>query len=296
MSAARFAGVFAATTTAMRADGSVDLDRYREHCQWLVSHGVAGIVPNGSVGEYETLSDAEREAVAAAAVEAVGRRVAVVPGVSGRTAVEASRWAEQARELGAPAVLALPPTSHRATGDEIVAHYAEIAKAGLPVIAANNPCATRVDLTPRLLARIADEVSQVVAVTEFARDPRRVWQIAEHAPRLEVLCGCDDALVESMLAGAVGWIACFANALPAQSVRLYRLCAAGDFTAAAASYRVMLPLLRWDAGPRFVQAVKLAQGELGRAGGPVRLPRLPLPGPEAEQVRAAARAAAGRPG
>ena len=53
----------------------------------------------------------------------------------------------------------------------------------------------------------------------------------------------------------------------------------------------MLPILRWDADPRFVQAIKLAQEEAGRYGGPVRLPRLPLPPGEADEVRAAARAA-----
>lgn len=291
MPAARFAGVFAAATIPLRGDGRVDLGRYREHCAWLVSQGVTGIVPNGSLGEYETLTDDERAAVAAAAMEAAGDSAMVVPGVSGRSAAEAVWWAEHALRLGAPAVMALPPTSHRPSAEEIVAHFAQVAKAGLPIIAYNNPFSTRVDLTPPLLARLADEVSQVVAVKEFSQDPRRVWQIAEQAPRLEVLCGCDDTLVESMLAGAAGWIAGFVNALPAQSVRLYEQCAAGDFTAAAASYRTLLPLLRWDADPRFVQAVKLAQEEAGRYGGPVRLPRLPLPERDTAQVRAAARAA-----
>jgi 4-hydroxy-tetrahydrodipicolinate synthase len=49
--------------------------------------------------------------------------------------------------------------------------------------------------------------------------------------------------------------------------------------------------LRWDAEPRFVQAIKLAQEEAGRYGGPVRLPRLPLPADEAARARADARAA-----
>jgi dihydrodipicolinate synthase/N-acetylneuraminate lyase len=291
MSVPRFAGVHAATTVPLRADGSVDIDRYQEHCAWLVDEGVAGIVPNGSLGEYETLTDAEREAVAAAAVRAVGDRALVAPGVSGKSAAEALRWAEQAGALGAPAVMALPPTSHKPTDDEVVAHYAQIAKAGLPIIAYNNPFSTRVDLTPALLGRLAAEVDQVVAVKEFSQDARRVWQIAETAPDMAVICGCDDTLVESMLGGAVGWIAGFVNAFPAQSVHLYQLCVNGDYQGAAALYRKMLPILRWDADPRFVQAIKLGQQEAGRYGGPVRLPRLPLAEEEAAEVRAAARAA-----
>jgi 1-pyrroline-4-hydroxy-2-carboxylate deaminase len=285
---ARFTGVYAATTTPFR-DGQVEVGEFAAHCAWLIDAGVAGLIPNGSLGEYEVLSDSERAELVQMAVFASVGRVPVVPGVSGTSAAEACRWAEQAAEAGAAAVMALPPTSHKPTPDEVVAHYTEIAQVGLPVIAYNNPFSTRVDLTPPLLARLA-EIEQVQAVKEFSQDARRVAQIREQAPRLEVLCGCDDTFVEAMLLGATGWIAGLVNALPAQSVRLYRLCADGEFTAAAELYRIMLPVLRWDADPRFVQAIKLAAEEAGRYGGPVRLPRLPLPQDEADEVRAAVQA------
>lgn len=287
---ARFAGVYVATTTPFRADGSLDLDAYHEHCAWLVDEGVTGLTPNGSLGEYETLTDDERSMIVTTALAAAGNRATVAPGVSGKSAAEARRWAEHAAEAGAPAVMALPPTSHKPTDDEVVAHFAEIARVGLPIIAYNNPYSTRVDLTPRLLARLAD-IEHVQAVKEFSQDVRRVARIQEEAPGLEVICGCDDVFVESMLMGAIGWIAGFVNAFPAQSVRLYELCVAGDWPAAVALYRKMLPILRWDADPAFVQAIKLAQEEAGRYGGPVRLPRLPLPPGTVDEVRKAARAA-----
>lgn len=285
---ARFAGVYAATTTPFR-NGQAEVGDFAAHCAWLIDAGVAGLIPNGSLGEYETLSDAERTELVQMAVFASMGRVPVVPGVSGKSAAEACRWAEQAAEAGAAAVMALPPTSHKPTPDEVVAHYTEIARVGLPIIAYNNPFSTRTDLTPDLLARLA-EIEQVQAVKEFSQDVRRVAQIREEAPRLEVLCGCDDTFVEAMLLGATGWVAGLVNALPAQSVQLYRLCAAGEFTAAAGLYRTMLPVLRWDADPRFVQAIKLAMEEAGRYGGPVRLPRLPLPDAEADEVRMAVQA------
>jgi 1-pyrroline-4-hydroxy-2-carboxylate deaminase len=289
--APRFAGVFAATTLPFkRGDLALDLDRYRDHCAWLLDRGVAGIIPNGSLGEYESLSDAERGEVVHAAVDAAGGRAPVVPGVSGRSGVEARRWAEHAAEAGASAVMALPPTAHKPTADEVVAHFREIAKAGLPIIAYNNPYSTRVDLTPDLLQRLA-EIDEVAGVKEFSQDARRVAAIRARAPKLEVICGCDDVLAESVLLGAVGWIAGFVNAFPVSSVGLYERCAAGDYAAAVELYQPLLPMLAWDADPRFVQAIKLAQDEAGRYGGPVRLPRLPLPSGDAEQVRADVRAA-----
>ncbi|HEX5495189.1 MAG TPA: dihydrodipicolinate synthase family protein, partial [Mycobacteriales bacterium] len=291
----RFAGVWVATTMPFRSDGSVDFDRYAEHCRWLVDQGVDGVVPNGSLGEYETLTPEERARAVDTAVAAVGAQ-AVVPGVSGRSATEARGWVDQAARAGVSAVMCLPPTSHAPGADEVVAHFAEVARGGLPIIAYNNPFSTRVDLVPALLARTAEEVDGVVAVKEFSQDVRRVAHLAERAPRLEVLCGCDDTFVESMLMGATGWIAGLVNALPSQSVELYRRCAAGEWDRAVALYRRMLPILRYDAQPRFVQAIKLAQDEAGRYGGPVRLPRLPLPPEEAEAVRGATRDALGAKG
>ncbi len=285
----RFSGVYVAVATLFDSVGALDLDAFQAHCERLAGAGVAGLVPVGSLGEYEALSEDERAAVVKAAKDAAGQGVEVVPGVSGKSGPEARRWAEHAGETGCRAVMCLPPTAHAPTSEEVVAHFAEVARAGLPIIAYNNPYSTRVDLTPALLARVAGEVEAVVAVKEFSQDVRRVAAIRQAAARLEVICGCDDTLAEAVLMGATGWIAGFANAFPAQSVRLFNLCAAGRWPEALELYTAFLPVLRWDADPRFVQAVKLAQEEAGWYGGPVRLPRLALPPEQAEEVRAAVR-------
>ena len=290
MTALRFPGVLVASTTPFTADGELDLDRYGDHVDWQIAEGVHGIVPLGSLGEYEALTDAERDAVLVRGADITRGRALHVPGVSGKSAREARQWAERARELGADGVMCLPPTSHAPTDDEVVAHYREVAAVGLPVIAYNNPFSTRVDLVPPLLARLA-EIPGVVAVKEFSQDVRRVALIGELAPSLEILIGCDDLLAEGVLMGATGWIAGFVNAFPAQSVRLFDLAAKGAWDEALPLYRAMLPVLRWDALPTFVQAIKLGQEAAGRYGGPVRLPRLPLPEALAAQASADARAA-----
>jgi 1-pyrroline-4-hydroxy-2-carboxylate deaminase len=279
-----FPGVLTASTTPFTADGAVDLAAYAEHCRWQIDEGVRGIVPNGSLGEYEALSPDERAALVTATVAAVGDRAQVVPGVAGKSAAEAVAWAEQAAAAGAHGVMCLPPTSHAPTADEVVAHFAAVAAVGLPVIAYNNPFSTRVDLVPPLLARLA-AIDGVVAVKEFSQDVRRIALIQELAPTLEILVGCDDLLAEGVLMGATGWVAGFVNAFPSQSVRLFDLAEAGHWAEALPLYRAMLPALRWDADPRFVQAIKIGQEEAGRYGGPVRLPRLPLPADEEALAR-----------
>lgn len=277
-------GVWPATAVAFDEAGALLVDRFAEHVTWLVESGCDGVVVNGSLGEYEALDDDERAAVVSTAVGAIGAD-RVIPGVSGKSAAEAFRWAAHAAELGCPAVMCLPPTSHAPTGDETVAHFARVGEAGLPIIAYNNPFSTRIDLGPGLVARIAAEVPAVGAVKEFSTDVRRVLAILDEAPGIQVVCGCDDVLVESVVAGARGWIAGFVNAFPEQSVALYRMAVDGDLEGALTLYREMLPALRWDADPRFIQAIKLALDMQGRYGGPCRLPRLPLPPDDEARVK-----------
>ncbi|MFJ5707374.1 dihydrodipicolinate synthase family protein [Streptomyces sp. NPDC093105] len=279
-------GIMVATTLPLREDLSVDLDAYAAHVRWLIDNGCDGVVPNGSLGEYQTLTDAERAAVVRTAVEAAGDGARVMPGVAAYGSAESRRWAEQAAEAGAGSVLLLPPNAYRADEEAVRAHYAEVAKTGLPIVAYNNPIDTKVDLTPALLARLHAD-GNIVAVKEFSGDVRRAYEIAELAPGLDLLIGADDVLLELALAGAVGWIAGYPNALPESAATLYRAAVAGDLATALPLYKALHPLYRWDSKTEFVQAIKLSMDLAGRPGGPTRPPRLPLTGTAETAVRAA---------
>jgi 4-hydroxy-tetrahydrodipicolinate synthase len=274
-------GVVVATALPYARDDSApaglrpDLDRYAEHCRWLVDNGCRGVGPNGSLGEYSSLTDDERRAVARTAIEAVGPDGVVVVGVHGTGAHQARHWAELAAQDGADGVLCLPPTTYRAGRAEVVHHFTEVAKAGLPVMVYNNPVDTRVDLTPGLLAELA-QIENVVAVKEFSGDVRRVLAIREAAPELDVVVGADDVLLESLLMGATGWFAGFPNVFPAESVRLYELGRRGELAQARALYEPLIAAFRWDSRTEFVQAIKHGMDVVGRYGGPCRPPRGPL--------------------
>ncbi|MEH0548179.1 dihydrodipicolinate synthase family protein [Streptomyces sp. B21-105] len=278
-------GVLVATALPFDDDLRVDHDRYAEHCAWLVANGCDGVVPNGSLGEYQVLTPEERARVVETAVAAVGG-ARVMPGVAAYGSVEARRWAEQAAGAGCSAVMLLPPNAYRADERAVVAHYAEVARAGLPVVAYNNPIDTKVDLVPELLARLHGE-GHVHAVKEFSGDVRRAYRIAELAPELDLLVGADDVLLELAVAGAKGWVAGYPNALPRASAELYRAAVAGDLTTALPLYRQLHPLLRWDSRVEFVQAIKLSMDVVGRHGGRCRPPRVPLLPEQEAAVRAA---------
>ncbi|MEU9454871.1 dihydrodipicolinate synthase family protein [Streptomyces sp. NPDC048277] len=268
-------GIVVATTLPLNDDLSIDYDRFQEHVRFLSENGCHGVCPNGSLGEYQVLTAEERAKLVELAVEAAPEGFSVIPGVGAYGSAESRRWTEQAAAAGADAVLALPPNSYRANDEEVVAHYTDIAEAGLPIVAYNNPFDTHTDLTPELLARIA-EIEEVVAVKEFSGDIRRITAIRRLAPRLDVLAGADDVVLEAVSMGAVGWIGGFSNSLPQLCAKIYELARTGDVGKALALYERLQPAFMWDTKHTFVQAIKLSQEVAGRFGGPCRPPRLPL--------------------
>jgi 1-pyrroline-4-hydroxy-2-carboxylate deaminase len=271
-------GVHVASALPFREDLSVDYDAFAEHVRFLADNGCDGICPNGSLGEYQTLTDDERARVVTTAVQAAPEGFTVMAGAAAYGALQSRRWVEQAAEAGAASVLLLPPNTYRADDDAVVDHYRTAASVGLPIVAYNNPIDTKVDLRPALLARLRGE-GLIVGVKEFSGDPRRAYEIGELAPDLDVLIGADDVLLELGLAGAVGWIAGYPNAIPRSTVELYHLVTSGDpadIAKALPIYRDLHALLRWDSKTEFVQAIKLSMDVAGRFGGGCRPPRLPL--------------------
>lgn len=284
-------GVVVATTLPFKEDPSapaglaVDYEKFAEHVDFLMNNGCRGVGPNGSLGEYEALTDEERRKVIQVAVKAVNGRGIVVAGVHGTGWHSAKKWAEYAKEDGADGLLLLPPTIYKSNDDEIVEHFAKVAEVGLPIMAYNNPFSTKIDLTPELIARLA-EIPEVVAIKEFSGDIRRILAIRELCD-IDIICGTDDLLFESLVVGAQGWFAGYPNAFPKEAVAIYDLVKAGDIAGAFEIYEQLITVFRWDTKIEFVQAIKLSMDLTGQTyGGVTRPPRGPLTPEQHAQVTA----------
>ena len=287
-------GVIVATALPFTEDYAVDYDAFADHVAWLAASGCDGVAPNGSLGEYQTLSDVERAQVITTAVEAAPAGFHVMAGTGAYGALQSAHWAEQAANAGATSVMQLPPNTYRADWETVKDHYATVASVGLPVVGYNNPIDTKVDLVPELIAEI-HAAGNMVGVKEFSGDPRRIYEITELAPTMDILIGTDDTVLEVGLAGAVGWVSGYPNAIPGACIELFELCTSGDtadLVRAQEIYRALHSLLRWDSKTEFVQAIKLSMDVLGLRGGICRPPRLPLSQPLVDRIVADTQAAA----
>jgi 4-hydroxy-tetrahydrodipicolinate synthase len=280
-------GVLPAVTTPFDQDYQVDHRFMADHCRTLLDNGCNGIVALGSLGEGGSLSAQEKAQVLRTCVSAAGGSAPVVASISALTTAEAVALAKAAAEIGCDGLMVLPPYVYQGDWRETKTHVSAVFRATpLACMLYNNPIAYGTDFIPEQIQQLATECQNFEAVKESSADARRVAAIrALLGDRVEVLVGVDDAIVEGISVGAIGWVAGLANALPRESVDLFECAIQRNKDAAFDLYRWFLPLLRMDTVPKFVQLIKLVQSELGLGNTRVRAPRLELAGKELEAAK-----------
>jgi 4-hydroxy-tetrahydrodipicolinate synthase len=279
-------GVMPAITTCFNNDLSIDHGFMVEHCRWLLDNGCSGIVALGSLGEGATLSFDEKLGILRTCVKAVHGRGPFVAAISALSTSEAVSLAKAAADLGCDGLMVLPPYVYKGDWREMKTHVAAVFNATpLSCMLYNNPVAYGTDFLPEQIRELATEHENLQAVKESSTDVRRVSAIrALLDRRLEICVGVDDAVLEAIGAGATGWIAGLANALPRESVELFNYGINGESDKAFELYCWFLPLLRMDTLSNFVQLIKLVQAEVGIGNSRVRPPRLELAGKELDQT------------
>jgi 4-hydroxy-tetrahydrodipicolinate synthase len=275
-------GVIPAMTTAFKPDYSVDHAFIAKHARWLIDSGCAGIVALGSLGESATLRFDEKIAILKTLVAALDGKAPVVAGIASLSTMEAVDLARAAADAGCSGLMVLPPYVYSSDWREMKAHVQPVIRATkLSCMLYNNPVSYKTDFLPEQIKELADENANLHAVKESSADVRRVTALkAICGNRLALFVGVDDAIVEGVRAGAVGWIAGLVNAFPKESVALYNYAIRGEAKKADALYKWFLPLLRMDTVPKFVQLIKLVQQEVGWGHERVRAPRCVMAGPE----------------
>jgi len=288
-----------AMTTAFDAKDRVDGEFMSRHATWMVDNGCTALIMLGSLGEAATLSAEEKVGILKNMVSTVKGRVPVVAAISALATRDGVEQAKTAEDAGCSGLMILPPYVYRGDWREMKHHIGSVLKASsLSSMLYNNPVAYGTDFVAEHIAELAAEYEHLHAVKESSTDVRRVTAIrAIIADRLTICVGVDDAIVEGIAAGAMGWVAGLVNAFPRESVVLFEAALSGKAKLAFEIYRWFLPLLRMDTVPKFVQLIKLVQQDVGVGSARVRAPRMELVGAELEETRRVLKEAmANRPG
>lgn len=275
--------ILTAIVTPFKADGSVDLERFRALASYLVGNGSDGLVVTGTTGESPTLSDEERFALYEAAVDEVGDRATVVAGTGTYSTAHSAHLTERAHEIGVDGFLVVTPYYSKPPPRGIVEHFKAIAAASdRPIIVYNIPGRVVVNLEPATIVELA-EIETVRAVKQANPDLEQARAIVDLG--LDLYAGDDDLVLPFLELGGVGGVCVHTHVVGPRVKEMVRRFREGDVEGARALDRELAPaieLLRVVVNPI---AIKCALNLLGHEVGGLRLPLVEATDEERAQVR-----------
>ncbi|HEX2032314.1 MAG TPA: dihydrodipicolinate synthase family protein [Actinomycetota bacterium] len=251
----RLRGTWFVVPTPFDADGGLDLEGQRRVVEAAISWGVDGLTLMGVTSEAPALSDEERDAALATAVEAAGGRVPMVVGCSAASVDIAVERCRRARELGATAAMVTAPPL-LGDADAFPRFLEEVAvRGGLPIVVQDEPVATGVRLAVSVLVRAVDATGARTVKLEDPPTPRKISRLLAERPDLDVFGGLGgvSALWE-LRRGACGTMTGFA--FPEVLAEVRRATEAGEHRRAAEVFDGYLPLIVFEAQPGIGLAIR----------------------------------------
>lgn len=286
-----FGRLLTAMVTPMRADGSLDLDGAARLATHLVDEqGNDGLVINGTTGEAPTTTDAEKEALLRAVVEAVGDRAHVVAGVGTNDTRHTIELARGAEKVGAHGLLVVTPYYNRPPQAGLYAHFTAVADAtGLPVLVYDIPVRAGVPIETETMCRLGEHVRIVGVKDAKGALIETAW--VTRRTDLAYYCGDDGMTLPSLAVGGVGVVGTSTHVTGRRTKQMIEAFESGDVTAALHLHHQLLPLFTGIFRTQGVILVKAALSLLGLPAGPVRLPMVDATEDQIAQLRSDAAAA-----
>lgn len=283
-------GVNAAMSTPFDDTGEqLDEGRLRDHIASLLDAGVHGLVLSAGTGEFAFLSDEEKTRITKIGADQVAGQIPVIVQTSAITTTDTIEKSRKAIDLGADAIMVLPPYFEGPFERGVMYHYEKLAAAvDVPIVLYNIPVNSGFDIGHEMYRKLI-AIENIDYIKDSTGDMIRLQQLIGIGGR--VLAGADPLAPWSAMAGAAGWIWGAANVMPHECVQLWDLIQEGKLAEAIALWELMLPanLFFWENphGAEYNTAVKTATNMVGRAIGPCRRPVRPMTGPGRVALQAA---------
>jgi 4-hydroxy-tetrahydrodipicolinate synthase len=283
---APFGRMLTAMVTPMTADGAVDYGGAARLAAYLVDEmRNDGLVISGTTGESPTTSDAEKDRLLRAVIEAVGDRACVVAGVGTNDTAHTIELARQAERAGADGQLVVTPYYNKPPQDGLYAHFTAVANAtGLPVLLYDIPGRTGVPIATTTLLRLAEH-PRIVGVKDAKEDVTGMTTVLTARPEFVYYSGTDMVNLPWLALGAVGFVSVAGHVAGDRLHEMIDAHAAGDTARARTIHYELLPVYTGLFRNQGVIMTKAALGLLGLPGGPVRGPLANASRDEIEMLR-----------
>lgn len=267
-------GIMVALYTPFTADQSaINVAALDQHIQHLINVGVHGLVPGGSTGEFTALTLEERKQLVEACVKSAAGRVPVIAGIGALSTKDGVELATHAVEVGAAALMVVPPFYDAPSVEELHQLLAELHSASkLPIMYYNIPSASGLKLSPAQLADLSkvgvkymkDTSGDAPALTEL------LFSLYD---KITAFNGWDTLTFYGLAAGAKGSVWGATNVIPELSIELWEaLAVRKDLEKARELWMKIYPVCKFLESYNYAAAIKTGMELRGTSTGGCRKP------------------------
>lgn len=281
-------GVMPALVTPFDAAGKIDFAAFEKLLTNLREAGVSGWVPCGSSGEYNFMSDEERDSVLQFVKNFAKPGEILIAGTNAPSTAGVIANTLRAKEMGYDAVLLATPFYTKPTQAELIRHFQAVLDAtDMPIVLYSYPDKDGIELGWEVLDALADD-PRVIGIKESSGSLQRAIGIAtRYKDRIQLVSGSDDIALDFMLWGADAWICGPANCMARAVCDLDRSYRSGDLDKAREQMATLYTAMNILESGKFVQKLKYGCEIQGMPVGECRAPLGPLTDQEKADFRAA---------
>lgn len=227
----KFEGIIVANLTPYGEDGKLDEQAYRNHIEFMISKGIHGLFPIGTMGEGIDIPLEEKKKIVDVLVDQNKDRIdLIVQGTCVNTA-QSIEFAKYCRDKGVHAMALITPWFYPYDEEALYQNFKAIAEAvpEMPLFIYNNPDRANNKLTVKLYKRLLNDFENIVGVKDSSKDMGLFQDyINEVSPEAIAISGSDSLFYLSLCAGARGIVTAISNSHPEIFVALWDAFKAGD--------------------------------------------------------------------
>lgn len=270
-------GVMPALVTPFDQNGKIDFQAFETHLSNLRAAGVSGWVPCGSSGEYNFMSDGEREQVLTFVKDFAKEGETLIAGTNAPHTDGVIENTRRAKAIGYDTVLLATPFYTKPTDAELEAHFKAVLDAvDVNIVLYSYPDKDGIELSYDLLDALADH-PRIIGIKESSGSLQRAIGIAtRYKDRIQLVSGSDDIALDFMIWGAESWICGPANCMGKAVCDLDRTYRSGDLEKAKEQMTTLYNAMNILESGKFVQKLKYGCELQGTPVGECRMPLGPL--------------------
>lgn len=286
-----FEGTAVAMITPFTSEGTLDEEGMRANINYLIDHGIEGLLAAGTTGESATITHEEQRRMIEILIDETDGRAKTIAGAGSNSTQEAQNLVEFAEDAGADYALVITPYYNKPQQHALITHYNHLTSiSDIPLIVYNVPSRTGTDIAVDTILTLAEN-ENIVGLKEANPDLDKVSQIQKGlidndlTDKFSILSGNDDLTLPMMCQGATGVISVVGNVDPQRMSDMVRYANAGDYQKAYDLHYELYNLMKVLFIETNPTPTKYALDLMGRPGGPLRMPLAPIQAPSEVEVR-----------